>query len=1175
MTNSGIRFPEPVRTALRHRSLVVFAGAGVSMGKPARLPDFSTLADSIAADTGVERRTLETDDAFLGRLQHQGVQVHEIAARNLRTNRCGETPAPTDLHRDLLRLYPDPRAVRIVTTNFDLLFDAAAQDVFPETPELFNAPALPLGRSFNGVVHVHGCLDRPNGMVLTDADFGRAYLTEGWARRFLVELFRSFTVMFVGYSHDDTVMKYLARALPASDAERRFILTDDADSDRWPVLGITPVSYPREPDDDHGRLSEGVHGLANDARRGVLDWRHEITEIARRPPSLDDREADVIDEALADAAKAHFFAEAAADPDWLEWLEKRGHLAPLFDPGNLGERHTLLAGWMTDRFAFDRPEALFLLIARHGMRLNPQIWHALVQTLAFRDDPGPDEETLSRWVSFLLATAPPRGDMYPLLSLTQRCIRAGLDHSAVEIFDAMAQHGLCLSPPFLEFDHEFAGHPDLHQQQIELELSPEGDNSAFNELWESALKPRLEFIAEPLLTSVAAHLTARHRTFMAWQKADSDWDPESLGRDTIEPDKPGLRFGHVDVLIDAARDCLQWLACNCPESAASWCAQLASSQTPLLRRLCVQTLSIRKDIPPCEKFDWLFANIGLNDDGAAEELSQIMREIYPHADAQRRRQAIEAILAFRPTVDEDDHDEHRNAQYQLHWLRSLQDADPGCMLIGQAIEGFPIQHPEPTPASDDHPTQPWTVDRLLSGSPADFIDELLSFQQESLPGPDRHDLLSDIAKAAETNIQWGMELAAALAGRELWTADLWISMTRAWREAKLNEEQFSEVFGFLGETRLLKAQTTRVSDLLLAWLERSDTPLTDTLLAQANAIAARLWDLMDRDTPPAGCQSWHFAATGRPTGTLTRYWLKQRSILLEQPDAISQKFVDEVRDGLSTIAQDQTVAGKQGTAVLAGQVAFLLHAEDQWTRANLLPRFSQHPGTEDYWAVWDGYLTAGRLPPSFGPLLKDAFFDALPCILTRFDSGRRLDRFVDLYTATLAYFADDPVGKWIPAFFSHATDRARLRFASEIERHLRHMDDVPQREWWERWLKRYWTNRIEGVPKPLDDGEVRLMFGWLPSLKALFPTAVELALRMPSVPLSASRTIYDLERGEHWRESPEAVARLLIHLGKEVSPGSVWHGARELIAKLLSCDLPDDLRKQLLELAARLGLSVQ
>ena len=177
MTSSGIRFPEPLRAALRDGRLVVFAGAGVSMGKPASLPDFRTLADSIAAGTGEVRRTHESDDAFLGRLQHHGVHIHEIAARNLQTNRCGETPEPTDLHRDLLRLYPDSGAVRIVTTNFDLLFNAAAQVVFSEAPELFKAPALPLGGSFNGVVHVHGSLYRPHEMVLTDADFGRAYLT--------------------------------------------------------------------------------------------------------------------------------------------------------------------------------------------------------------------------------------------------------------------------------------------------------------------------------------------------------------------------------------------------------------------------------------------------------------------------------------------------------------------------------------------------------------------------------------------------------------------------------------------------------------------------------------------------------------------------------------------------------------------------------------------------------------------------------------------------------------------------------------------------------------------------------------------------------------------------------------------------------------------------------------
>ena len=118
----------------------------------------------------------ESEDAFLGRLQHRKVLVHDIAARKLCRNRCGQIPKPTDLHRNLLRLYPTPDKVRIVTTNFNLLFDDAAQEVFSEKPELFKAPAFPLGRTFNGIVHVHGALDRPDGMVLTDEEFGRAYL---------------------------------------------------------------------------------------------------------------------------------------------------------------------------------------------------------------------------------------------------------------------------------------------------------------------------------------------------------------------------------------------------------------------------------------------------------------------------------------------------------------------------------------------------------------------------------------------------------------------------------------------------------------------------------------------------------------------------------------------------------------------------------------------------------------------------------------------------------------------------------------------------------------------------------------------------------------------------------------------------------------------------------------
>lgn len=155
-----------------------------------------------------------------------------------------------------------------VTTNFDLHFEAAASMLFGSTPEVYRAPALPLGYDFTGIVHVHGALPRVRDLVLTDADFGRAYLTEGWAQRCLVAVFGQFTVLFVGYSHNDVVMHYLARALPADGVAGRFALTEEDGS--WDLLGIRPIRFTKGTGADaYNELYDGVQPLAERAARGA------------------------------------------------------------------------------------------------------------------------------------------------------------------------------------------------------------------------------------------------------------------------------------------------------------------------------------------------------------------------------------------------------------------------------------------------------------------------------------------------------------------------------------------------------------------------------------------------------------------------------------------------------------------------------------------------------------------------------------------------------------------------------------------------------------------------------------------------------------------------------------------------------------------------------------------
>src|SRR5207247_1672794 len=105
-------------------------------------------------------------------------------------------------------------------------FTTSVNEPLQGQAKIFYAPALPLGDDFNGLVYLHGsAAEAPHHCILTDEDFGRAYLTQAWASRFLAAMFSRYVVLFVGYSHDDTVMNYLARGLPPVAQKARFALT--------------------------------------------------------------------------------------------------------------------------------------------------------------------------------------------------------------------------------------------------------------------------------------------------------------------------------------------------------------------------------------------------------------------------------------------------------------------------------------------------------------------------------------------------------------------------------------------------------------------------------------------------------------------------------------------------------------------------------------------------------------------------------------------------------------------------------------------------------------------------------------------------------------------------------------------------------------------------------------
>lgn len=643
MTKLGaIEFDDCILDALRDDRLIVFAGAGVSMGPPSNLASFWKLTCDIAQGTGLAPS--EPLDRFLGQMHHRNVAVHERAAQLL--SPAGS--APNALHHDLLRLFRTVDRVRLITTNFDLHFETAANALFGAVPDVYRAPALPLGHDFIGIVHVHGALPRARDLVLTDADFGRAYLTEGWARRFLVGVFRRYTVLFVGYSHNDVVMNYLARALPADNVASRFALTDEGGS--WDLLGIKPLCFMKGTGTDPFKeLYDGVQRLAERTTRGALDWQSRLAELGNRAPPTDEEAISEVEQALREMHTTRFLLNVARDPKWLQWLNGRKHLDVLFATADLGERDMLLAGWLAQHFAIEHPDEVFEIVAAHGLRLNPALWWSIGREIGVMGGKPLKESSLKRWATILLASAPVHPDNHVLQWLAERCSGQGCIELTLAVFLAMSEHRLSVKPGFAWPDNE----GKERRRRLDADCPLRADHWLLNEVWTKYLKPHLAQIAQPLLSGTTRRLEEMYGELAAWDRASRDWDPASYGRSAIEPHEQDQHPEAVDVLIDAARDALEWLSTNSPALLDAWIERLVASDVPLLRRLAVHAMSVHPGKLAEERLKWLLDRVGLHELSEHHEVHRAVALDYASADDRARQAVVDAVLAHTlPAVDD-------------------------------------------------------------------------------------------------------------------------------------------------------------------------------------------------------------------------------------------------------------------------------------------------------------------------------------------------------------------------------------------------------------------------------------------------------------------------------------------------------------------------------------------
>ncbi|MFQ6241842.1 SIR2 family protein [Sinorhizobium meliloti] len=330
--------PEDLLLARDRGEVLFIVGAGASYPEPSKLPDFGGLVADIydivdpsmsAAIKAVTAKGGPTWDKAPQLLSHQqrtelkflcqrefdvvlgmlerridGDPSKQSTMRRAALDVLARTIEPNPIHNALIHLGQRYGETLLVTTNFDRLLTEAAKRLrrSNESYALGEIPNPSRNRDFNGILHIHGKLpwkgERGSALILTDQDFGDAYLRRHAITSFLYDAARIFHLVLVGYSASDSPVRYLLNAIAADerhfvDLKPRYAFVgcergDDRTAVEWQTRGITPIIYDRA--NNHQALGDLLIRWADliPDKRNQTSMKKHLRELAAVDPESSD-----------------------------------------------------------------------------------------------------------------------------------------------------------------------------------------------------------------------------------------------------------------------------------------------------------------------------------------------------------------------------------------------------------------------------------------------------------------------------------------------------------------------------------------------------------------------------------------------------------------------------------------------------------------------------------------------------------------------------------------------------------------------------------------------------------------------------------------------------------------------------------------------------------------------
>lgn len=210
-----------IQEASKHNRLVAFVGAGVS--KNSGIPLWSELISAMKQELP-DSLQHETDDLKIAQL-YKDSRGHKEYMDKVKEVLMYNKAIPNDIHRAILDLNPN----HIITTNYDDLLEQEIQNEFKQFAVIRENKDMSHMSYPNTLIKMHGDYDSDN-IVLTEEDYYNYSKNFSLIRSYVLSLFASKLVVFIGFSLEDLNLKMILNELKgilSDNMQRAYLISND------------------------------------------------------------------------------------------------------------------------------------------------------------------------------------------------------------------------------------------------------------------------------------------------------------------------------------------------------------------------------------------------------------------------------------------------------------------------------------------------------------------------------------------------------------------------------------------------------------------------------------------------------------------------------------------------------------------------------------------------------------------------------------------------------------------------------------------------------------------------------------------------------------------------------------------------------------------------------------